>query len=73
MSEWRSSHSYADRVKYVFNGGDGRNGRYRLKGKDRRDAAVDTLYGDGDQDWYLVHTEDLTPDHDPLSETKTAL
>jgi len=37
------------------------------------DAAVDTLFGEGDQDWLIAHAEDLTPDHDPLTETKTML
>ena len=73
MAEWKSPHGYARRVKYLFNGGDGHNKKYRLKGKDRQDAVVDTLFGDGEQDWFIVHAEDLTPDIDPLTETKTAL
>jgi Ca2+-binding RTX toxin-like protein len=71
MAEWKSTHSYEDRVTNLLNGG-GLNKKYKLKGKVLADSAADELWGEGEQDWFLVHTEDSTPDFDP-AETKTAL
>jgi Ca2+-binding RTX toxin-like protein len=72
MAEWKSAHSYLDRVNRVFDGG-GLNKKYKLRGKLIADSAADTLWGEGEQDWFLVHGEDLTPDLNPFTETKTQL
>jgi len=67
MAKWKSLHSYADRVTCLLDGG-GLNRKYKLRGKLLADSAIDTLYGEGEQDWFLIHAEDLTPDLDPLTE-----
>ncbi len=72
LAEWTSTHAYSDRLRYVFAGG-GLNKTFKLDGKLLSDSAADTLFGNDEQDWLLVHDEDLTPDLDPLLETKTAL
>jgi Ca2+-binding RTX toxin-like protein len=72
MAEWKSAHSYAERVTYLLDGG-GLNKKYKLRGKLPSDSAADSLFGEGEQDWFLAHDDDLTPDLDPLTETRTSL
>jgi Ca2+-binding RTX toxin-like protein len=73
MAEWKSTaHSYPDRVKYLLDGG-GLNKKYKLTGKLLSDSATDTMWGEGEQDWFLVHPEDLTSDLAPLETTTTPL
>ncbi len=49
MAEWKSTDSYADRVKYLLDGG-GLNKKYKLSGKLLSDSAADSLWGEGKQD-----------------------
>ncbi|MHB8955837.1 MAG: PQQ-dependent sugar dehydrogenase [Pirellulaceae bacterium] len=72
MLEWRSSSSYSVRVGHLRDGG-GINDPYRLNGTTvANDSAVDSLFGDGNYDWFLASADDLT-DVDPLRETVTPI
>ncbi|MHB8863133.1 MAG: hypothetical protein ACYC6N_12055, partial [Pirellulaceae bacterium] len=72
MLEWRSSSSYSVRVGHLRDGG-GINDPYRLHGTTvANDSAVDSLFGDGNYDWFLAIADDLT-DVDPLRETVTPI
>jgi Ca2+-binding RTX toxin-like protein len=72
MAKWKSSHSYSERWGHLLDGG-GLNKKYKLRGKLPSDSAADSLFGEGEQDWFLAHDDDLTPDLDPLTETRTSL
>jgi Ca2+-binding RTX toxin-like protein len=61
LDEWRSGNSRTSRINSLINGG-GINGTYVLRGKGLSgqtvfdDAAVDTLDGGADADWFFRHT-----------------
>jgi hypothetical protein len=67
LTEWRSDHSYKDRVNYLLNGG-GWNGGYVLnKLNVPDDNAIDILEGAKGTDWFWAYGADKT-DRDPGTE-----
>jgi ligand-binding sensor domain-containing protein len=63
MAEWtRQDVGYDERVDHLLHG-TGANAPYRLDASTLFDDAVaDTLHGEGGQDWFLVSSDDQTPD-----------
>ena len=62
LSEWTSSNSYADRVSNIRDGG-GSNGPFVLNDTTVfDDGRVDTLWGHGGQDWFLIGVGDRIKD-----------
>jgi ligand-binding sensor domain-containing protein/Ca2+-binding RTX toxin-like protein len=77
MAEWtRQDVGYDERVDHLLHG-TGANAPYRLDASTLFDDAVaDTLQGEGGQDWFLVSSDDQTPDWtswDSAPEIKTVL
>ncbi|MCY2990027.1 MAG: hypothetical protein NTY19_19460 [Planctomycetota bacterium] len=72
MSEWtRLDVDYATRVDHLSQG-TGLNSPYRLDASTWQDDNVpDTLQGDAELDWFLVHADDATPDWMPNVEIRT--
>ena len=72
MSEWtRLDADYATRVNHLSQG-TGLNSPYRLDASTwQEDSVPDTLQGDAELDWFLVHADDATPDWIPNVEIRT--
>jgi hypothetical protein len=60
MAEWTRELAYSLRIDHISVSGSGFNDGYMLNSDTvKDDFAVDTLYGDAGQDWFLVGTGDL--------------
>ncbi|MCX7420886.1 MAG: calcium-binding protein [Planctomycetia bacterium] len=75
MAEWTSANSYATRVARLLNGG-GANGTTKLNATTAKNdsAAIDSLTGGSDVDWFFKSIGDLLTDVTVgINERKTAI
>jgi hypothetical protein len=74
MNEWTQATTYAVRVGNLLNGG-GLNGTNKLNSTTVKsdNGAIDQLFGDDDDDWFLVSPEDSVNDWQSARETKTVV
>ena len=62
MAEWTGFDNYATRISHLRNG-TGLNGTNVLDiGNVLDDLAIDTLFGDADEDWFWLFGSDTAPD-----------
>jgi len=65
MAEWtRMDLGYTDRYNHLIASSGGLNGSYLLNAStvQKDSAAIDSLFGEADRDWFLASIEDLLPD-----------
>lgn len=70
MNEWTSNRSYAQRITRLQSGV-GANNSIRLNATSiTADSSIDYVFGEGNDDWFWLGSNDLAPDLNPLRERR---